>query len=417
MSTAAEIRPPAVDRRDYALVTLGYWAFTLTDGALRMLVLLHFHELGYSPVSLAFLFVLYEVTGIATNLLGGWVGTRTGLNRTLVAGLALQAAALVALTFHDVRWTESISVAFVMAVQAVSGVAKDLTKMSSKSTVKLVAGEGSLFGLVALLTGSKNALKGAGFFLGAALLAGLGYDDALLSMAGGLAVVLGAVVVLLRSEIGRAKRKPPLRSVFATSAAINRLSAARIFLFGARDIWFVVAVPVFLDDQLGWSFTAIGAFLALWVIGYGMVQTVAPRLTGTDRVDGARKWSVGLASLTTAIAVGVSLDRVLTVVVVAGLVLFGVVFAVNSSIHSFLVLAYSQRPDGIAMDVGVYYSANALGRLVGTLLSGLLALWNGLAGALWGSAAFVIVAAVLTFRLPALAAPQTDSATPEESGR
>ena len=156
--------------RDYALVTAGYWAFTLTDGALRMLVLLHFHELGYSPVALAFLFLLYETMGIVTNLVGGWAGSRTGLNKTLIGGLALQIVALGALTLQDASWVEWASVAFVMGVQALSGIAKDLTKMSSKSAVKLVAGEGSLFRLVAILTGSKNALKGVGFFVGAVLL-------------------------------------------------------------------------------------------------------------------------------------------------------------------------------------------------------------------------------------------------------
>ncbi len=242
-----------VKLRNYVLVTAGYWAFTLTDGALRMLVLLHFNELGYSPVAIAFLFLLYEFMGIVTNLLGGWVGARTGLNRTLVVGLGLQIVALVALTFEDPSWVEWVSVAFVMGMQALSGVAKDLTKMSSKSAVKYMAGEGGLFRLVAILTGSKNALKGVGFFLGAVLLSWLGYDAALWSMAIMLTVVLVAVGVLLNEDIGRAKMKPPLRSILSKSSAINRLSAARFFLFGSRDIWFVVALPMFLADELGWS--------------------------------------------------------------------------------------------------------------------------------------------------------------------
>ncbi|MEM9652435.1 MAG: organoarsenical effux MFS transporter ArsJ, partial [Actinomycetota bacterium] len=269
--------------RNYALVTAGYWAFTVTDGALRMLVLLYFHDLGYSPVSIAFLFLLYEFMGIVTNLIGGWVGARSGLNRTLVAGLALQIIALVGLTFHQESWREWVAVAFVMGAQALSGVAKDLTKMSSKSAIKFVAGEGegALFRLVAVLTGSKNALKGVGFFVGAALLAAVGYDAALVVLAGLVGVALLSVSLLLDQDIGRASRKPPLRSILSKSSAVNRLSAARLFLFGSRDIWFVVALPIFLDETLGWTFAGIGAFLAAWVIGYGMVQSVAPQLIRT----------------------------------------------------------------------------------------------------------------------------------------
>ena len=283
--------------RNYALVTAGYWAFTITDGALRLLVLLHFHDLGYSPVSLAFLFLLYEFMGIVTNLLGGWVGARRGLNQTLLAGLSLQIVALVILALHSPAWVEWVSVAYVMGAQALSGVAKDLTKMSSKSAVKYVAGDGdnALFRLVAVLTGSKNALKGVGFFLGAALLAWLGYDTALFAMAGGITVALVAVAVLLNEDIGRSSKKPPLRSVLSKSDAINRLSAARFFLFSSRDIWFVVALPVFLDEILGWSFTATGAFLAAWVIGYGVVQSVAPQVLrrrgGIDEIAAARSWA------------------------------------------------------------------------------------------------------------------------------
>ena len=405
MTTTATPTAATLPIRDYALVTAGYWAFTLTDGALRMLVLLHFHELGYSPVALAFLFVLYETMGIVTNLVGGWVGSRTGLNKTLIGGLALQIVALTALTLQDASWAEWASVAFVMGVQALSGIAKDLTKMSSKSAVKLVAGEGSLFRLVAILTGSKNALKGVGFFVGAVLLSWVGYDAALFAMAAALLVVFGVVVALLRTEIGKAKRKAPLRSILSKSSAINRLSAARLFLFGSRDIWFVVALPIFLTEQLGWSFEGIGAFLAAWVIGYGGVQSIAPRLMGHDHIRAAQGWSLGLAALTAAIAALVQADISVTIAVVGGLIIFGVVFAVNSSLHSYLILAYSQSEDDVAMDVGFYYSANATGRLIGTVLSGTLYLWSGLEGALWGSAAFLAITFALTLRLPPLDEP------------
>ncbi len=390
--------------RNYVLVTAGYWVFTLTDGALRMLVLLHFNELGYSPVAIAFLFLAYEFMGILTNLLGGWVGARTGLNRTLVAGFGLQMVALAALTFEQPAWQRWASVAFVMTMQALSGIAKDLTKMSSKSAVKTVAGDGSLFRLVAILTGSKNALKGVGFFLGAALLSWLGYHGALWAMVGALAATVAMLLVFLNEEIGRSKKKSPLRSVLSKSSAINRLSAARFFLFGARDIWFVVALPVFLADKLGWSHQGVGGFLAAWVIGYGIVQSFAPRILArggreVDEVKAAQRWVLILAVVSVTIAVFVAVDVGKTAAIVGGLIVFGIVFAMNSSLHSYLVLAFADD-DEVALDVGFYYSANAAGRLIGTLLSGLLYLWGGLPAALWGSTAFVVFTWLLALRLP-----------------
>ncbi len=399
--------------RDYAVVTAGYWAFTVTDGALRMLVLLHFHDLGYSPVELAFLFLLYEVMGVVTNLVGGWAGARTGLNRTLVAGLALQVGVLLGLAAYRPSSAQWSAVAFVMGLQALSGVAKDLTKMSSKSAVKLVAGEGALFRLVAVLTGSKNALKGVGFFVGAALLARLGWSAALVTLAAVVALALIGVLLLLGADLGRSSAKPTLRSALSPSAAVNRLSFARFFLFAARDIWFVVALPVFLDEVLGWSFEGIGAFLAAWVIGYGAVQSLAPqvlrRWTGeggsapahpSGEVGAARTWALILVAISAAIAVAVAVgDRgVSTVAVVGGLIVFGLAFAVNSSLHSYLILAYSERE--VSLDVGFYYSANAIGRLVGTLLSGLLYLAGGFPAALWGSTAFVALTWLASLRLP-----------------
>ncbi len=393
--------------RNYALVTGGYWAFTLTDGALRMLVLLHFNELGYSPVLLAFLFLAYEFMGVLTNLIGGWVGSRTGLGLTLRVGLSLQVAALILLTFQQQSWSEWLSVVFVMGVQALSGVAKDLTKMSSKSAVKFVAGdaEGALFKMVALLTGSKNALKGVGFFVGAALLSSIGYDPALWVLAGLVGVALLAVLILLSEDIGKSKEPAPLRSILSKSDAVNRLAAARMFLFASRDIWFVVALPVFLEDQLAWSSYGIGGFLAAWVIGYGGVQSIAPRLLGSggDDVAGARRWALVLGVIAAAIAALVAADIAVTAVIIVGLVAFGIAFAVNSSVHSYLILAYSDD-DAVSADVGFYYSANAVGRLVGTLLSGLLYLWGGLPVALWGAAVFVGIAWLLALRLPAVPA-------------
>ena len=390
--------------RNYILVTTGYWVFTITDGALRMLVLLHFNELGYSPVSIAFLFLAYEFMGILTNLLGGWVGSRRGLNRTLIAGLGLQIIALGALSFESPTWQKWLSVSFVMAMQALSGVAKDLTKMSSKSAVKTVAGDGSLFRMVAILTGSKNALKGVGFFVGAALLSGIGYDGALWSMAGALAITVIALIIFLNEDIGKSKKKAPIRSVLSKSSAINQLSAARFFLFGSRDIWFVVALPVFLSDELGWSERGVGGFLALWVIGYGVVQSTAPKMLarGGRRIDEVRatqRWALILGFVSAAIALLVAFDIAVNWAIVGGLIVFGIAFAMNSSLHSYLVLAFSDD-DSVALDVGFYYSANAAGRFVGTLLSGLLYLWGDLVAAIWGSAIFVVITWICARRLP-----------------
>ena len=394
--------------RNYALVTAGYWVFTVTDGALRMLVLLHFNELGYTPLAIAFLFLAYEFMGIVTNLIGGWVGSRRGLNRTLVAGLITQIVALSTLTLLDDNWSTWFAVTFVMILQALSGVAKDLTKMSSKSAVKTVAGDGALFRMVAILTGSKNALKGVGFFVGAALLSWIGFDAALWSMSAALAVTVVALLIFLNEDIGKSKRKAPLRSVLSKSTALNRLSAARVFLFASRDIWFVVALPVFLADELGWSHEGIGAFLAAWVIGYGIVQSSAPQLlimTGSagDEVGATRRWALILGVITAVIAVAVATDVGATVAIVGGLIVFGVVFAMNSALHSFLVLAYADD-DEVAMDVGFYYAANAVGRFVGTLASGLLFVLGDLTAALIGSAVVVGATWLLALRLPPIPA-------------
>lgn len=401
MTTTAPSADRAGALRRYAVVTFGYWSFTITDGALRSLVLLHFNELGYSPVEIAFLFLAYEAMGIVTNLLGGWVGTRTGLHRTLLAGLTLQVAALCLLTLPDDSWAVGWSVVFVMAVQALSGVAKDLTKMSSKAAVKLVAGAeaGRLFRWVAALTGSKNALKGVGFFVGAALLAWLGYDAALLAMSGALVVALVGVIALLDGGIGVANRSATLISALSPSAAVNRLSTARVFLFASRDLWFVVAVPVFLSEELGWSHPGVGGFLAVWVIAYGFVQTVAPRFAGDDHLLAARRWALVLGVVALVIAGAVAADVAVTVAVVGGLGVFGLVFAVNSSIHSYLILALARSDDDVALDVGFYYSANAVGRFLGTLGSGIAYLVGGLPFALAATAACCAITWLLSRRL------------------
>ncbi|PAV48194.1 MFS transporter [Pseudomonas sp. HAR-UPW-AIA-41] len=389
--------------RQYLLVTGNYWAFTLTDGALRMLVVLHFHSLGYSPLQVALLFLFYELFGVVTNLFGGYLGARIGLNRTMNLGLALQVAALLMLTVPS-PW---LSVPWVMAAQALSGIAKDLNKMSAKSAIKLlVPGEaqGQLYRWVALLTGSKNALKGVGFFLGGALLALLGFAGAVLAMALVLGLIWLASLCLLRNDLGKARAKPKFRDLLSKSRAINLLSAARLFLFGARDVWFVVALPVFLATQFGWDFWQVGGFLALWIIGYGLIQTQAPRVTGkaSGRLPDGRAafvWALVLAGLPALIALGLSTGGPAQVWVLGGLLLFGALFAVNSSLHSYLIVSYAKE-DGVSLDVGFYYMSNALGRLLGTLLSGWLFQTWGLEVCLWVSSAFVLVAALVSLGLP-----------------
>jgi predicted MFS family arabinose efflux permease len=393
--------------RNYLVVTAGYWAFTITDGAIRMLVVLYFYNLGYSPLEIAMLFLFYEFFGVVTNLVGGWVGSRIGLNLTMHIGMALQVFALLMLTVPD-AW---LSVAYVMAAQALSGIAKDLNKMSAKASVKLMlpkdekAGDARLFRWVAVLTGSKNSLKGAGFFIGAGLLSLVGFRGALEVLAGGLFLVLVVTLILLPREIGKSRAKAKFTQIFSKTSEINWLSAARFFLFGSRDVWFVVGLPVFLTSVLDWSEPEVGAFLALWVIGYGFVQALAPRLISRSHhhqgPDGAtaRLWVFILAFLPAGIAVALMLGLPPAPSIILGLGLFGAVFAINSAVHSYLILAYSEH-DKVAMNVGFYYMANAGGRLAGTVLSGWAYQEQGLIGCLWWSAGFLFVAGLLSLALP-----------------
>ncbi len=399
--------------KNYLVVTAGYWAFTITDGAIRMLVVLYFHQLGYSPFEVAMLFLFYEFFGIVTNLVGGWLGARIGLNLTMHIGMAMQVVALLMLTVPDV-W---LPVPYVMAAQALSGIAKDLNKMSAKASVKTLAGEGQeskLFKWVAVLTGSKNALKGGGFFVGAALLQWLGFRGALYVLAGSLALVLLITLVLLPSGVGKMKSKPKFTQVFSNTPAINWLSAARFFLFGSRDVWFVVALPVFLYDVLGWDFMMVGGFLALWVIGYGFVQAAAPKLIRKSRhgqgPGGGTARLTALVLMLVPAGIALALERGLdpTQVLIVGLVIFGIVFAINSAVHSYLILAYSDA-EKVSMNVGFYYMANAGGRLTGTVLSGWAYQHQGLDGCLWWSAGFVAAALLLSLPLPAVKTTQGDA--------
>jgi predicted MFS family arabinose efflux permease len=389
-----ELKSPTAQ---YIIVTLNYWAFTLTDGALRLLVVLFFHGLGFSPLEIAGLFLLYEFFGVVTNLLGGWLATAIGLTITMQLGLALQIIALCMLLVDN----SMLTVAYVMVAQALSGIAKDLNKMSAKTSIKSLIPEGGqnrLYRWIAMLTGSKNALKGVGFFLGGWLLSTIGFQGAVGTMATLLALVLLFSLPLLDRTTGIAKQRSKFTQLFSKSAAINRLSAARFFLFGSRDIWFVVALPLFLQTELGWSYMQVGSLLAAWIIGYGIVQTLAPKITAASGKS-AFQWVAAICLLPALIAGGLLLCSNTEILIVAGLLIFGALFAINSSVHSYLIVSYA-REDGASLDVGFYYMANAAGRLVSTLLSGLIYQYYGLEACLIGSSVLLLAAATISRKLP-----------------
>lgn len=389
--------------RQYMLVTFNYWNFTITDGALRMLVVLYFHDLGYGTLAIASLFLFYEFFGVVTNLLGGWLGARLGLNKTMNVGLIMQVFALLMLALPS-SW---LTIPWVMAAQAFSGIAKDLNKMSAKSAIKTLVPsdqEGALYKWIAILTGSKNALKGAGFFLGGLLLTTIGFQLAVTAMAAVLFIVFLCSVFLLDGDMGKAKSKPKFTQLFSKSEQINTLSAARLFLFGARDVWFVVALPIYLGSVFGWDHSLVGGFLALWVIAYGFVQGFSPKITGKAKghvPDGksALVWVIALTVVTGIIAYLIQIEWQAEYTIVIGLLIFGAVFAINSSLHSYLIVSYA-KGDGVSMDVGFYYMANAMGRLIGTILSGLVFQMAGFAACLWVSFGFLVLTTLISIKLP-----------------
>ncbi|WP_028867047.1 organoarsenical effux MFS transporter ArsJ [Psychromonas arctica] len=391
--------------RQYLLVTFNYWNFTITDGALRMLVVLYFYQLGYSPLNIALLFLFYEIFGVVTNLVGGWLGARIGLNRTMNIGLGMQVFALLLLTVPS----EWLTIPWVMMAQALSGIAKDLNKMSAKSSIKTLIPnnqQGKLYHWVAVLTGSKNALKGAGFFIGGLLLTLVGFQVALMIMAGVLAVVFVMSLLFLEGDLGKAKTKPKFSQMFSKSGPVNILSAARLFLFASRDVWFVVALPIYLASIFGWSHSIVGGFLAAWVIAYGIVQGFAPKITAFFAKEGsapggkhAMLWCALLAVVTGVLAVGIQLEWQVQTLIIVGLLIFGAIFAINSSLHSYLIISYAKQ-DGMSLDVGFYYMANAMGRLVGTVLSGWIYQAYGFAACLWIAFVFLLITSVISLKLP-----------------
>lgn len=390
------------DIKQYLVVTGNYWAFTLTDGALRMLIVLHFYQLGYSPLAIASLFLFYEFFGIVTNLTGGWLGARLGLNKTMNIGLFLQIIALSMLLVP----ADMLTVLWVMVAQAISGIAKDLNKMSAKSAIKLLLpdeAQGALYKWVAVLTGSKNALKGVGFFLGGLLLALLGFQGAMAVMAAALLLVWLLSLLLLKKDLGKKSFKPKFTELLSKSASLNWLSAARFCLFASRDVWFVIALPIYLASSAGWSQSAVGAFLACWVIGYGIVQALTPTLTRSSKkappaAGTALHWALVLAALPWLIGLAMLFSGEPLWALLLGLLLYGAVFAINSSLHSYLIVASANR-DGVSLDVGFYYMANAAGRLVGTLLSGWAFQAYGLVACLWISGLLLLGAVACTWAL------------------
>ena len=304
-----------------------------------------------------------------------------------------------------------LTVSYVMFSQALSGIAKDLNKMSAKSSVKLIVAEDEssrLYRWVATLTGSKNALKGAGFFLGGVLLEFLGFRFAIGALLGGLAVVTLLSFLLIDRNMGKSKTKPKFTEILSKSPAVNRLSAARLALFGARDVWFVVALPVFLQLEMGWSSTAVGTFLAIWIVGYGAVQVFTPRITGSyvgRTPDGlsATYWGLVLAMTTGAVYLSLVFMMVPETTLVVGLLVFGMIFAINSSIH-FLTVAYAES-DRVSLDVGFYYMSNAAGRLMGTVLSGIIY-------QVWGMEACILISLLLIMPTAiSIGLPRGDPAT------
>jgi len=401
----------------YLIVTSAYWVFMLSDGALRMLVLLHFHQNGFSPLQLAYLFLFYELAGIFTNPSAGWLAARYGLKLTLYAGLIVQIISLTSLTQLNENWNQNFSIFYVLIVQGLSGIAKDLTKMSSKSAVKLLApnNQSSLFRWVAILTVSKNAVKGFGFLLGCVLLATIGFYNSLITMVIIVFCVLICSLFFLKDDLLNKNNKAKLFDVFSKSKNINFLSAARIFLFGARDVWFVVGLPIFFYsifsdgsvDGNKKAFFIIGSFMATWIIMYGIIQAYSPKLFLKKRskkinlVDISKIWIfyllVNLIILTCLLFV-FSEIFLTKIFLFSGLFIFCGIFAVNSSIHSYLILHFSKK-NRVSLDVGFYYMANATGRFVGTFLSGISYQLGGLTLSLATACILVIMCLFFTHHL------------------
>ncbi|CAM9245362.1 unnamed protein product [Scytosiphon promiscuus] len=428
-SSAAQ---PVAAMRNLYTAAMSYNGYTVTDGALRLIVLLHAADLGFNAIEIAFMFSAYEVAGVFTNLFGGVAGSKYGLRCTLLTSLTLQIACLAALTQTEpilgdlkeatpgsTRYLEATI--YITAWQALAGVAKDLMKLTGKATPKLVTKEGAegrLFQLVAWLTGMKNALKGFGSFLGALLVAQIGYVDSLWILVGICGIFVPVGIFGMDRGLGVSPGKNiDWKSLFSKGRNVNVLSAARFFLFGSRDVWFEIGLPLFLRVELGWKRELVGLILAGYIVIYGNLQAASTKLyknaDGTSRQPtgaAAYKWAAycSLAPLITGIATYFThkvaeSDLATALVLITGVVAFAAMFAVNSSVHSYLIVSYSNK-DKVAMDLGFYYMANAMGRLVGVLVGGFLYHYTsddfGLSMCLIVACPFLVAAAAIAYRLP-----------------
>ena len=420
----ADARADASARRGSALgpfvvVSLSYVLFTMTDGAVRMLTLMHAHAIGFTAMEVATTFTLYELCGAGTNLAAGVAGARFGIRGTLVCGLVLQLAGLGTLFAWDASWSRGRAMAFVTCAQALCGVAKDLTKLGGKTVTKLVTpddAQRSLFKLVSGITGLKNSFKGVGYFIGAAML-GVSYEAALWTQIGLIVVALPFAIFGLDASLGKVSKKNiTLGAVFKQNRNMNVLSLSRVFLFGSRDLWFEVPLPFFLRsaEGMGWPRSAVGALLAGYIIFYGQLQTwtpqafLAPLRQNPPNKHAAVVWNFALVSVP--LFLGAFVQSAMfrdhpgettakTVVIFIGVFVFAFLFAVNSAIHSYLVIKYAEG-NKVAINVGYYYMANAFGRLIGTIVSGALYSYvgsavEGFAACFWASSVFVLLSAVI----------------------
>jgi len=358
-----------IKKYTFIFITFAYWFFMLSDGALRMIVLLHFHSIGFSPLQLAYLFLLYEFFGMITNLTAGWIAKKIGLNITLYFGLILQIISLITLTQIDKSWSVSTTVIVVMFIQGISGIAKDLTKMSAKSSVKLLAPQENqkLFKWVALLTGSKNAVKGLGFLLGALLLTFFNFHFSLIIMSVILTIILILTFFLLPNNLLTVNKKIKFIEIFSNNSNVNYLSLGRVFLF------FYNILSNGIQDDNHKAFFIIGSFMAIWTIFYGFIQSITPKILSETKAlySQAKVWANILIIIPLILIIlNINFNESKLIITIVLLFIFGFVFAINSSIHSFLILKFTDK-DRVTLDVGFYYMSNAFGRLIGTLLSGL----------------------------------------------
>jgi hypothetical protein len=408
----------------FIIITITYLLFTVTDGAVRMLVLLHAYNKGFTAMEVAIMFTLYELMGAVTNLAAGVAGSKWGIRATLISGLLLQIVGLGMLYGWSDDWSKGEAIVYVTIAQAMCGIAKDLTKLGGKTVTKLVTPEEKqvrLFKLVSALTGYKNSLKGVGYFMGAALL-DWSYEAAISVNIGFIIVALPFAIFGLTTQLGRvASKNITLAAVFKQSDNINYLSLARLFLFGSRDLWFEVPLPFYLrsPEGLGWPRAAVGALLASYIIIYGQCQSYSPQLVLAPlKQSPPNKWACILWNAVLAVCpifMGAmaltsmydepgdsSTGKVATLMI--GVFSFAIIFAINSAVHSYLVVKYAEG-NKVAMNVGFYYMANAFGRLTGTIISGALYSYvgsnvnDGLAACFLASLVFVVISTVVTFWL------------------